>query len=174
MLAFSGWWPVSATRRTACFLRKNARSCSVAQLGAMKNLASQVFFPALRARAHIPRVCRRNADRLRWSSQQKSGVPHSSPHSFLLTLPVSTCKSIRRMRSVQDSVLPQGVGLRKPHISLFTLSTFSLLIPPFSFPSSPFSLLSPLLSPLFFLLPLFLFLLLKTKKPSVFDRGRRG
>ncbi len=26
------------------------------QLGAMKNLATQAFFPALRARAHIPRV----------------------------------------------------------------------------------------------------------------------
>ncbi len=59
---------------------------------------------------------------------------------------------------MQDSVLPQGVGLRKPHILFFLLTpSFTLLTPPFpsltsdSFPLPPylslltshFSLLSP-------------------------------
>ena len=51
---------------------------------------------------------------------------------------------------MQDSVLPRGVGLRKPHISSSLLSppsspltSFSLLLSPlFSFPSSYSSLLT--------------------------------
>ena len=64
---------------------------------------------------------------------------------------------------MQDSVLPQGVGLRKPHIFSFLLTpSFTLLTPPFpslpsdsflppphfSFLASSFSLFTPPSSPL--------------------------
>ncbi len=49
---------------------------------------------------------------------------------------------------MQDSVLPQGVGLRKPHIFFFPLTHLRLLSPP-----------SSLLLPCFFLLPSFFLLL---------------
>ena len=57
--------------------------------------------------------------------------------------PVSTCKSIRRMRSVQDSVLPWGCGAKPapaspppsffslhPFFSLFLLTLHELLLTP--------------------------------------------
>ena len=43
---------------------------------------------------------------------------------------VSTCEHIRKMCSVQDSVLPQGVGLRKPHIFSSLLASYSFLLTP--------------------------------------------
>ena len=54
------------------------------------------------------------------------------------TILVSTSKSTStRMCSVQDSVLPRGVGLRKPHIFSFPLPPYFLLL------SSHISLLTP-------------------------------
>ena len=52
-------------------------------------------------------------------------------------------KHIRRMCSVQDSVLPQGVGLRKPHITLRSSPPRSFLLSPRAF------LLTPHFSPFF-------------------------
>ena len=60
-----------------------------------------------------------------------------------ITTPVSTVRASDRMRSVQDSVLPQGVGLRKaPH---FLPPHFLLLSPPSLLLSSYSSLLFSLL-----------------------------
>ena len=50
------------------------------------------------------------------------------------------------MRSVQDSVLPRGVGLRKPHI--FSLPSSSSLLTSFSSLLSPYFLLFPAAQPL--------------------------
>ena len=69
---------------------------------------------------------------------------------------------------MQDSVLPRGVGLRKPHIFSFLLPpSFTLLTPPFpsltsdSFllPSFFLLLTSPSLTPFSLLLTSFFFLL---------------
>ena len=52
---------------------------------------------------------------------------------------VSTSKSTStRMCSVQDSVLPRGVGLRKPHIFSFPLPPYSLHLSPSSSLRSPY------------------------------------
>jgi hypothetical protein len=80
------------------------------------------------------------------------------------------------MCSVQDSVLPQGVGRRKPHLSLLLSSSPSSLFSSYFLSPDPnpelrtaaqslppFSLLLSL-TPLFFLLPFYLLFCVKKGK----------
>ena len=89
-------------------------------------LVHAVDFPALRARAHISGpdgpvdyVADATVDQGISAEKRGSGCPRclsavlclqSQTGSFGAAALVSTSKSIRRMRSVQDSVLPWGCG----------------------------------------------------------------
>ena len=83
---------------------------------------------------HTKKDCKKDCQRGSVGAAQQHSYPscrrvRCHPASFYPTLPREPLKSIRRMRSVQDSVLPRGVGLRKPHISLLAIPHL-LLFPP--------------------------------------------
>ena len=84
---------------------------------------------------------------------------------------VSTSKHIRRMCSVQDSVLPRGVGRRKPHLSLFSSKprTQNCGAAAPSFLLTPFFLLLSLTSHSF-LLPFYLLFCVK-KGGNLSEKG---
>ena len=65
-------------REGATRLRKNAISCSVEQLGAMENLAAQVFPQACRRNADASAMYVRNCQRVPLSHRRTSHVSHVS------------------------------------------------------------------------------------------------
>ena len=64
-------------------------------------------------------------------------TPNCGVATHMPSFSVSTSKAHPRMCSVQDSVLPRGVGLRKPHIFSSLLASSFLLFPSHSLLLSP-------------------------------------